>query len=101
MKEIKNSHFTLDGRGLKNTTWFLIDTDETLKTKIKHRVCISLHMQTVNYIGGEEYNIKYLVGRDDLLPKPCIADYIKASNTLKKNKMRYNKKKGIIVKVKP
>ena len=94
MKETK-SHFTIDKRE-KNSVmgWFLIDTDESLKTKMRHVACITFWGRTIQDEGG--VNTKYLVGRDNLLPHPTISDYFKASDILKENGKVYNKKKGTL-----
>ncbi len=100
MEEIK-SHFTFDGSSFEgNRGWFLIDTDDSLKTKKEHIVCIATHNpNSVQYEKGS-HNLKYLIGRDELLPKPSILQYNNASGVLKERGLRYNKKKGKVIKKK-
>lgn len=92
------THFTIDTRG-NNMSWFLIDTETTLANKIRHSACISLHSNLVFYLDCD-VNVKYLVGRDEHLPKPSINDYIKASDCLKRNGYVYNKKMGTVIHIK-
>lgn len=102
MEEIK-SYFSVDSR-FKDSCWFLIDTDMTLSLKVYHMACVSCHNSLISSYyskGFDTSNVSYIKGNDDNLSKPTIQQYIKASETLKKKGVIYNKKKGTLTKENP
>lgn len=95
MKENK-SYFAIHSRDI--ASWFLIDTNQTLKTKTYHNVCISMHTKCVVDIDTplKMGVLRYINGIDDLLPHPTISDYFKASDILRTSGKVYNKKRGVV-----
>lgn len=60
MEEIK-SHFKADNRG-SGLSWLIIDTDDTIVSKINHVACISCTMGDISYqgYGLNNHNTRYL-----------------------------------------